>query len=370
MPRFTPFLSALIQEIPQKLSNNFKDNIDFARYPNYSIPVKTRIRLVLARLLGGIGAKSSLFQKVALFPIYPFLSRLSSFYDSLADEQSKNLLIDLSLYRALGPSKIKLALNNSEYWDGVKYFESLIVEKQFLDLSFMNRTLHLHNLDPVGFPIQLYINSKGAFTTFQLAQYEYITDGVSIGAQDGETVLDLGGCFGDTALYFSHKVGNSGAVYSFEFIPNNIAIFNKNLGLNKNRNSNIEIVNNPVWDTSGKKVYFKDNGPGSKVTFSDFQDKEGIIETLSIDDFCVAKKIQPDFIKMDIEGAELPALKGAENIIKRYRPKLGISIYHGMNDFVGIVEYLKSLDLSYIFYIKHNTIHKEETVLFAEVNRD
>ena len=46
---------------------------------------------------------------------------------------------------------------------------------------------------------------------------------------------------------------------------------------------------------------------------------------------------------MDIEGAELPALKGAERSIKRYRPNLAISIYHSLDDFLDIPEYINSL---------------------------
>jgi hypothetical protein len=73
---------------------------------------------------------------------------------------------------------------------------------------------------------------------------------------------------------------------------------------------------------------------------------------------------------MDIEGSELPALKGGINTIKKYKPKLAISIYHSMDDFVDIAQYLKSLDLGYDFYLKHVTIYDEETILFAKVSND
>ncbi len=46
---------------------------------------------------------------------------------------------------------------------------------------------------------------------------------------------------------------------------------------------------------------------------------------------------------MDIEGAELEALKGAREIIVRDRPKLAISIYHNAEDYVEISAYIKSL---------------------------
>jgi hypothetical protein len=73
-----------------------------------------------------------------------------------------------------------------------------------------------------------------------------------------------------------------------------------------------------------------------------------------------------DFIKMDIEGAELAALHGAEQTLKRFRPKLAITVYHQLADFWEIPQYIESLGLGYRFYLRHFTIHAEETVLFAE----
>lgn len=73
-----------------------------------------------------------------------------------------------------------------------------------------------------------------------------------------------------------------------------------------------------------------------------------------------------NFIKLDVEGSELKALIGAKNIIQAFKPKLAISIYHKNEDFYEIPLYLDALALGYEFYIDHFTIHREETVLFAE----
>jgi len=71
------------------------------------------------------------------------------------------------------------------------------------------------------------------------------------------------------------------------------------------------------------------------------------------------------FIKMDIEGAELNALKGAANIIARLRPKLAISVYHRPNHMIDIPLYLKSLIPDYKLYLRHYSIYPQETILYA-----
>ena len=75
-----------------------------------------------------------------------------------------------------------------------------------------------------------------------------------------------------------------------------------------------------------------------------------------------------DFIKMDVEGFELSALKGAAETIGKYKPKLAISLYHKPEDFLEIPMYLKSKYPFYRFYLDHYTIHNEETVLYATAN--
>ena len=68
---------------------------------------------------------------------------------------------------------------------------------------------------------------------------------------------------------------------------------------------------------------------------------------------------------MDIEGSELAALLGAEKTLCKFRPTLAVSVYHNLSDFWTIPRFVESLNLGYKFYLRHFTIHAEETVLFA-----
>ena len=69
---------------------------------------------------------------------------------------------------------------------------------------------------------------------------------------------------------------------------------------------------------------------------------------------------------MDIEGAELPSLKGAENTIRHYKPKLAISVYHKYDDLFTIPKYIKSLNNEYKFYLRaHYKPYFNDLVLYA-----
>ena len=72
------------------------------------------------------------------------------------------------------------------------------------------------------------------------------------------------------------------------------------------------------------------------------------------------------YIKMDIEGMELDALKGAEALITKYKPKLAISIYHKMEDIVEIPNHIRNMNLGYRFYLRHYwNCNGTDTILFA-----
>ena len=82
-------------------------------------------------------------------------------------------------------------------------------------------------------------------------------------------------------------------------------------------------------------------------------------------DEAIAEGDKVTFIKMDVEGAELESLKGAEKTIRRDKPKLAICIYHKPEDMWTIPLYIKELVPEYKLYIRHHSSGVCETVLYA-----
>lgn len=89
------------------------------------------------------------------------------------------------------------------------------------------------------------------------------------------------------------------------------------------------------------------------------------IMATSIDNVLDGKKAT--FIKMDIEGSELMALRGAKNTITKWLPKLAISVYHKNEDMLEIPQYINDIALNkYDFYLRHHhSLCQNETVLYC-----
>jgi len=358
------------KKIRSSLSNNFGlDNYDEHRFGKYVALPHSRRSLIfnvktLVKNVIGYNTKVDINEIDWLSEILPRLQRI---YDNVSRE-GKSLIVELMAYRQLGYSKVKLKRNDGDYWKAVKAVDSL-ASSETMDPHFMHLLLEKFDLNKLGYNIKLYFVRLGVAIDFIIEQYAYkIADKTIVEVEKGDIVIDAGACWGDTALYFAYKAGDSGKVYSFEFIPDNIRLFNINKALNPHLMNQIELVEHPISNKADVNIYFKDNGPGSRIEFQPFTDQTGFTTTTTIDSFVKENNISKvDFIKMDIEGAELGALEGALETIKKHKPKLAIAIYHSMNDFVNIPNWILDLDLGYEIFIDHFTIHSEETICFAIV---
>lgn len=180
----------------------------------------------------------------------------------------------------------------------------------------------------------------------------------------GDVVIDAGAFVGDTAAWFSERVGSSGRVFSFEILPDSISCGRENMA--RNNIHNVEFINSALADKTADMPVAQCEGCGSTATvdFSTLALEVGDLKVTSVtlDEFrLVYGKI--DFIKADIEGSKMAMLKGAQETIVQDGPKCAICLYHKKDDFWEIPDLLKSLRPDYRFWFRCES----EPVLYAKI---
>ena len=183
-----------------------------------------------------------------------------------------------------------------------------------------------------------------------------------------EVFVDVGAYVGDTLeRYIISHAGVFGKIYAFEPDNKNFKAMayrterlRKEWALNEDQtiliHSAVGIENTEMVVKTGVQ------GLGSKLVNGDAQ--EGIrVNVVSLDDYFKDQHI--DFLKADIESYEYDMLRGAEQVIRRDRPKLAICIYHNATDLFRTMLWIKELNLGYKFKLNHHSVTQSETVLYA-----
>jgi FkbM family methyltransferase len=88
-----------------------------------------------------------------------------------------------------------------------------------------------------------------------------------------------------------------------------------------------------------------------------------VIQVVSLDECLPQTRV--DYIKLDVEGHEMPALRGAIQTIRRHRPALAIAGYHRASDLWSIPNFIADLDLGYSIRLRIHTENSFETVFYA-----
>lgn len=194
-------------------------------------------------------------------------------------------------------------------------------------------------------------NSKGQY-------YDFVN-------QESVKTIISGGVFnGWTTQDFLEKFINVEKIYGFE--PFYQKVKEDEIDKILKESNKVEIVEKGLsQDEKMTNIVF--SGSSSRVISYFSSDETESIETISIDDFVQEQNIKKvDFIKMDIEGSELNALKGAEKTLKNHRPNLAICIYHSYEDLFEIPLYLSSVLTNYNFEVYHySLINNHESVFYG-----
>ena len=171
------------------------------------------------------------------------------------------------------------------------------------------------------------------------------------------------GAYNNTSVLFALSSKHS-KIYTFE--PQTL-IHEQNVRLSEIYPQIIPICKGIWKETTLAPFSIKECEIGGTTSSAIQENGNCYIKVLSIDDFVEENAIQPDFIKMDIEGAEMEALEGAKNTIQKYLPDLAISIYHKAEHLYEIPIWIKSINEKYKIYVGHKYYNFTETVCFAKV---
>lgn len=175
--------------------------------------------------------------------------------------------------------------------------------------------------------------------------------------------INCGSYNGDTIKRLNAIVGRVEAIVCFEPEPCNFALLTTYLMENKQSLAKFVIAYPCGVHSHEMQLRFaKDYQTNSMID----DNGDSIIECVAIDH--VLPGFSPTYISMDIEGAEMSALKGAERTLRESVPDLAISVYHAPNHIWEIPLYIDGLNLGYEFFLRNYSSYTTETILYAVSN--
>ena len=186
--------------------------------------------------------------------------------------------------------------------------------------------------------------------------YEY--DGVQL--REGDVIFDCGANIGLFSIVALNRIGPSGRLVALEPEPSVRAVLESNLS----RNCQIKahsVLNCALYsDRRSMKLAvnhkaFTMHRLETAGTPSNADDEIIRVQTTTIDDLVADLRLpKVDFIKMDIEGAEIAALKGAKTTLQTWKPRLAISAYHAFDDLYEIPQLIYRINPAYQVYVRRD----------------
>ena len=181
-------------------------------------------------------------------------------------------------------------------------------------------------------------------------------------ARPGDIIMDGGAAEGDTLLGFLEDCHGDCELHLFEPTPVSYGALCNNI--TKLANARATAANFALWSKSMPLRFVEEFG----CSHSNRPSHSGLLEVqaISLDEYVGNTNLnRVDLIKLDVEGAELEALKGSRKTIQRFRPRLHVCIYHKPQDLWEIPLYIQNLDLGYHMFVGHHSCCVLDTVLYC-----
>lgn len=156
-------------------------------------------------------------------------------------------------------------------------------------------------------------------------------------------IFDIGANVGYFSLLAAVLAGSEGKVYAFEPLPRNVRYLRQHVALNHLENR-IEVVEAAVSDREGEAHF--DLGPSTAMGHL-ADSGEITVQMVVLDDLLEKGELRPpDYMKVDVEGAEFEVLSGAHHIIENHRPVLFMDT-HNRQAHESTVKFLAEADYQF-----------------------
>ena len=185
---------------------------------------------------------------------------------------------------------------------------------------------------------------------------EYFDDSY-MSINENETYVDCGAYDGDSVIEFLNFVkGKYKKIIAFEPDKSNFKkLQNVVTGLH-----DIDVYPFATGNENAQISFAEEGGLNSQIS----ETGANKVQMIRLDDLI---KDEISLVKLDVEGAEMDPLRGCEKLIKKYRPKLAVSLYHRIDDLINIPTYLKKIVPEYKFKLRQHSGALYDTVLYAEI---
>ena len=278
--------------------------------------------------------------------------KYSNFAEQYAIITASSPTINLQIERQLSnicrvPCISHYQFNVFRHWEQIKSINELL-EDEFSKVSYLASIYYLLSCD-------------NSFIQFNHSQYFAVKE---FARPLNEIIVDAGAFTGDTVEEYVKRSFGCAKIYAFE--PYEVAITALRARVSRLKTE---------WALSDDSITIVPAGVGYRTEqmkgslnhlgfFTENSNGHIDIQVRSLDEY-FSDKEPPTLLKADVEGMEQDMLKGAENLIKCFKPKISVCIYHRFSDYIAIPRFLRNLVPEYRFAVRNHSIDWDDTVLYC-----